>query len=153
MIDPSFMIGPGGLAAGAGVGLITGVINQYVTEHMRLKREEKLLLLNADTERLKALYGGEDKSDPFSRWTRRVIACSIVGTFCGTFWYLLITGKDLTIRYMVDKETSGIWQMLSPFGTYNKGTLEVSVLSMLTFILVTSASYVMGFYLLRPQGK
>ena len=152
MADP-LMLGPGGLAAGAGVGFLTSVLNQLLVGHMRLKREEKLLLLQADTERLKVLYGGEDTADPFSRWTRRVIALTVVGTICGTFSYLIVTGRDYTIKYMVDKTTSGVWEMLSPFGVMNKGVLEVSVLSMLTFILVTSASYILGFYLLRPAGK
>lgn len=124
---------------GSGLKIIAGLISGFV----KLKREEKLLLLNADVERMKALYGGEIKSNPFADWTRRFLAIMISGTLCGIVVYLMIARPDQVFTIAVDKDPSWLWSMF--FGSTNKGTLVLSAGALL-WEFVNFVALIAGFY-------
>jgi hypothetical protein len=124
---------------GGALKIIAGLVSGYI----RLKREEKLILLNADINRMRILYGGELKPQPFHDWTRRFLAIMITSTLCGIVTYLMIIRPDQVFTIMVPKNPS--WLMSLFFGSVDKGVLTISAGSLL-WEFVNFVSLIAGFY-------
>jgi len=124
---------------GSGLKIVAGLVSGFI----KLKREEKLLLLNADVDRMKALYGGDLKSNPFADWTRRFLAIMITSTLCGIVVYLMIVRPDQTFLIAVNKEPS--WLLSLFFGSIDKGTMTLSAGALL-WEFVNFVSLIAGFY-------
>jgi hypothetical protein len=124
---------------GGALKVIAGLVSGYI----RLKREEKLILLNADLDRMRILYGGELKPEPFRDWTRRFLAIMITSTLCGIVTYLMIIRPDQVFTIMVPKNPS--WLLGLFFGSVDKGVLTISAGSLL-WEFVNFVSLIAGFY-------
>lgn len=124
---------------GGALKILAGLVSGYV----RLRREEKLLLLNADVERMKALYGGTATPDVFRDWTRRFLAVVITCTLCGIVIYLMIFRPDQVFTIAVGKHTS--WIMDFIFGSVDKGILTLSAGALL-WEFVNFVALITGFY-------
>lgn len=124
---------------GGALKILAGIVSGYV----RLRREEKLLLLQADTERMKALYGGEEKPDKFHDWTRRFLAITITSTLCGIVIYLVMFRPDQVYTIAVPKHTS--WLVDFIFGSVDKAGMKLSAGALL-WEFVNFVALICGFY-------
>uniref|UniRef100_A0A6M3JKH3 Uncharacterized protein n=1 Tax=viral metagenome TaxID=1070528 RepID=A0A6M3JKH3_9ZZZZ len=125
---------------GGALKIIAGIVSGYLQQ----RREEKLLLLNADVARMRALYGGELKVSKFRDWTRRFLAIMITGTMCFLVAYVVMFKSDLISTIQVPKTTSWIIKIL--WGGTDSGTLTVSVTSLLLIHFPQLVSGICGFY-------
>lgn len=125
---------------GGALKIIAGLVSSFLQQ----RREEKLLLLNANTDRMKALYGGELKVSKFRDWTRRFLAIMITGTMCFLIAYVVMFKSDLVSTIQVPKTTSLIIRLL--LGGTNTGTITVSVTSLLLIHFPQLVSGICGFY-------
>ena len=124
---------------GGALKIVAGLISGYI----RLKREEKLILLNADINRMRILYGGELKPEPFRDWTRRFLAIMITSTLCGIVTYLMVFRPDQVFSIAIPKNPSFIMSFI--FGSVEKGVLTISAGSLL-WEFVNFVSLIAGFY-------
>ncbi len=124
---------------GAGLKIVAGVISSFI----KLKREEKLLLLDADVARMQALYGGEIKSNPFADWTRRFLAIMITSTLCGIVAWICLFNPEQSFNIAVDKNPS--WLLSLFLGSIDKGILKLSAGALL-WEFVNFVSMICGFY-------
>lgn len=139
-------------AAGA-INVILGsglkMLGVGVQKYFELKRQERLASINADTERIKVLQGGEDTADTWSKWTRRVLALTIVGTLCFVVVYHVVFRPDAVYRVMIDKDSSFLWGFF--FDSTQKTTIEISAGSLL-WNFVNFVEIISGFYFTK-MGK
>jgi hypothetical protein len=124
---------------GGALKIIAGLISGYI----RLQREEKLILLKADVDRMRILYGGDLKPEPFRDWTRRFLAIMITSTLCGIVTYLMIFRPDQVFSIAVPKSPG--WLLSFFFGSVDKGVLTISAGSLL-WEFVNFVSLIAGFY-------
>ena len=124
---------------GGALKIIAGLISGYI----RLKREEKLELLQADLNRMKIMYGGELKPEPFRDWTRRFLAIMITSTLCFIVTYLMVFRPDQVFSIAVPKNPS--WLLSFFLGSVDKGVLTISAGSLL-WEFVNFVSLIAGFY-------
>ena len=125
---------------GAGIKIIAGLVSGFI----RLRREERLLIINTDLERMKVLYGGvEAQPDKYRDWTRRFLAVLISTTLCGILVYLMIFRPEMTFKIPVGKHTSWIIDFF--WGSVDKGVLTLSAGALL-WEFVNFVSLICGFY-------
>ena len=125
---------------GGALKIIAGLVSGYV----RLRREERLLIINADIEKMKVLYGGtEAEPDKHRDWTRRFLAILISSTLCGILVYIMIVSPELQFKIAVGKHTS--WIMDFIFGSVEKGVLTLSAGALL-WEFVNFVALICGFY-------
>ena len=124
---------------GGALKIVAGLVSGYI----RLRREEKLLLINADIEKMRVLYGGTESPDKYRDWTRRFLAVMISSTLCGILVYLMIVAPDTQFKIPVGKHTSWIVDFL--FGSIDKGVLTLSAGALL-WEFVNFVSLICGFY-------
>jgi len=124
---------------GGALKIIAGLVSGYV----RLRREERLLIINADIEKMKVLYGGTDSPDAYRDWTRRFLAILISSTLCGILVYIMIVSPELQFKIAVGKQTS--WIMDFIFGSVDKGVLTLSAGALL-WEFVNFVALICGFY-------
>lgn len=125
---------------GGALKIIAGLVSGFLQQ----RREEKLILLQADTERMRALYGGSLKVNKFRDWTRRFLAIMITGTLCFLVAYVVMFKSDLATTIQVPRTTSWIIKLL--WGGTDSGTLTVSVTSLLLVHFPRLVSGICGFY-------
>ena len=125
---------------GGALKIIAGLVSGFLQQ----RREEKLLLLQADVNRMKALYGGELKINKFRDWTRRFLAIMITGTMCFLISYVVMFKSDLASTIQVPKTTSWLIKLL--WGGTDTGTLTISVTSLLLLHFPNLVSGICGFY-------
>jgi len=125
---------------GGALKIIAGLVSGFLQQ----RREEKLLLLQADVNRMKALYGGELKINKFRDWTRRFFAIMITGTMCFLISYVVMFKSDLASTIQVPKTTSWLIKLL--WGGTDTGTLTISVTSLLLLHFPNLVSGICGFY-------
>jgi len=119
--------------------VIAGLVSGYI----RLKREEKLELLQADLNRMRIMYGGELVPQPFRDWTRRFLAIMITSTLCFIVTYLMVFRPDQVFNIAVSKNPS--WLLSFFLGSIDKGVLTISAGSLL-WEFVNFVSLIAGFY-------
>jgi hypothetical protein len=124
---------------GGALKVIAGLVSGYI----RLKREEKLELLQADLNRMRIMYGGELKPQPFRDWTRRFLAIMITSTLCFIVTYLMVFRPDQVFNIAVSKNPS--WLLSFFLGSIDKGVLTISAGSLL-WEFVNFVSLIAGFY-------
>lgn len=123
---------------GAGVKLVASA----VWKMMETSRDARMASMNAPTERIVALQGGNDTADPWTRTTRRIIALSLVGTWCFMMVWLLLH-PALEFRIMVPKNPSILFSWI--FGSVDTKTIVVSAGS-LFFDFKGMIEILIGFY-------
>ena len=124
---------------GSGLKLIVSLIGKMV----ELKRQKDLLMMNADINKIKALQSGEDTLTPWGKVTRRVLAFTLVGTFCFLVIWHVVFRPDQVYNVMIDKSPSIMFGWL--FGSTDKTTLSISAGSLLWNFEVM-VSMIAGFY-------
>lgn len=128
------------------VNFITGagikILAHGVWKMMELKRERDLAVLNAPTERLVALQGGNDTADPFTRWTRRILAVAFCGTWCFAIIHHLLH-PEIEYTIMVGKSPSILFGWI--FNTTNSTTIHLSAGSLL-WDFKSMIEILVGFY-------
>jgi uncharacterized membrane protein YjjP (DUF1212 family) len=124
---------------GGALKIIAGLVSGYV----RLRREERLLIINTDIEKMKVLYGGTDTPDKYRDWTRRFLAVLISSTLCGILVYLMVVKPDQVFKIAVGKQTSWIVDFI--FGSVDKGVLTLSAGALL-WEFVNFVALICGFY-------
>lgn len=128
------------LAAGALLKLITGGFSLW----MDFKRQKELAILAADQNKIVALQSGTDKADASTRWTRRVLALAIIGTWVYIMWYVAVT-PNLHYDVFVSRDRSWLWGWLWPFPVNEKGISQISGGALL-WEFKTMVEIVVGFY-------
>lgn len=104
------------------------IIAHYIGKMLELKRQRDLAVLNADTNRLVALQGGEDTADDWTRWTRRILAFAFCGTWCFAIIHHLLN-PQIEYTIMIGKSPSVLFGWI--FDTTDKTTLHISAGSLL----------------------
>lgn len=126
---------------GGGMKMVTAGFGKWM-EH---KRQKDLAVINAPTEKLIALQGGEDKADYFTRWTRRFLAVMIVGCFMYMLIHLTIVAPETRFEILTPQDRSWFWDLLSPFPRSDKGVITVSGGAML-YDAWNGVWLIIGFY-------
>lgn len=124
---------------GAGLKMIVSLIGKMV----ELKRQKDLLMMNADINKIKALQSGEDTLTPWGKFTRRILAFTLVGTFCFLVVYHVVFRPDQVYTVMIDKSPSVMFGWL--FGSVDKSTLVISAGSLMWNFEIM-VSLIAGFY-------
>jgi len=124
---------------GSGLKLIVSSIGKMI----EMKRQKDLLMMNADINKIKVLQGGEDTLSPWGKVTRRILAFSLVGTFCFIVIWHVIINPDQTYTIMIDKSPSILFGWI--MGTTDKTTLVISAGSLL-WDFQNIVSLIAGFY-------
>lgn len=109
---------------GAGVK----VIGTAIYKMMELKRQKDLAALNAPTERLQILQGGEDKADNVTKGTRVFLALGLVGTWCFVIIHHLLN-PEIEYTILIGKSPSILWSWIFP--TTEHTTIHLSAGSLL----------------------
>ena len=130
--------------SGAGFKLIVGMI----TKAMDMAREKDLLLANADIKRIQALQSGSDELSKWGKFSRRILAFTMVGTFCFLVIYLIVVKPDQTFTVMIDKNPSVLFGWM--FGSVDKGTIELSAGSLL-WNFEHFIAFIIPFYFTKVQ--
>ena len=124
---------------GAGVKILAGAIWKMM-EHAR---ESRLNSMNAPTDRIVALQGGIDNADDWTRWTRRIIALSLIGLWCFVIVWVVVLNPETEYTIMINKHPSILFQWI--FGGTNKTVLAVSAGSLL-WDFKSMIEILVGFY-------
>ena len=124
---------------GAGVKIIAGAIWKM----MEASRESRLNAMNAPTDRIVALQGGTDVSDPWTRFTRRIIALALVGLWCFVIVWVVVLNPETEYSIIIDKHPSILFQWI--FGGTDKTVLAVSAGSLL-WDFKSMIEILVGFY-------
>jgi len=114
-----------------------------VGKMIEMKRQKDLIMMRAPIDKIKALQGGEDTLSKWGKVTRRILAFTLVGTFCAVVLYHIIWQPDQTYTVMIDKSPSVLFGWI--FGTIDKATLEISAGSLL-WNFENIVSLIAGFY-------
>lgn len=109
---------------GAGVKLVGTAIYKM----MELKRQKDLASLNAATDRLAMLQGGEDKADAVTKATRVFLALGLVGTWCFVIVHHLMH-PEIEYTIMIGKSPSVLLGWI--FNTTDQTTIHLSAGSLL----------------------
>lgn len=128
------------LLAGGLLKLVTGGFSKY----METKRQVTLAAMSADTDRLIAIQGGDDKADPWTRWTRRIIALMFVTVWCFLIVWIILNPK-IEFQIFVGKHQSWLWEWLWPFPLNDKGMATISAGALL-WDFKTMLEILTGFY-------
>lgn len=110
---------------GAGVKILAG----WIWKMMQNSREMRLASMNVKTNRIVSLQGGNDTADEWTRWTRRVIALSLIGMWCFILFWVVIKNPNATYDIVIDKHPSILFHWI--FGGTDKTILTVSAGSLL----------------------
>lgn len=105
------------------------MLGYVVTKIFELKRQKDMATINADLERIKVLQGGEDKSDTWSKVTRRMLALMLVGTWCFVVIWHVVFKPNLEYSVLINKDVSWIWSFF--FNTTDKVAMKISAGSLL----------------------
>ena len=124
---------------GAAVKLIVG----GVWKMMEASREARMASMNADTDRITKLQGGTDTADEFTRWTRRVIALSLIGMWCFVIYWVVLMKPETVYKILVPKNLSILFSWI--FGSTEKTVIEVSAGSLL-WDFKSMIEILVGFY-------
>lgn len=130
-----------------GVGFIIGsflkILSFIAGKWIEMKRQHTLATLNADTDRIIAIQGGEDKADDWTRATRRILALLLIGTWCFINVWIILKTPEMKFSILVPKEHSWLWQLFFP--TVGQGVIEVSSFYILLKFYVI-VEMIAGFY-------
>ena len=107
---------------GSGVKLVTSGADKFF-DH---RRQKEMVMLRADRELLLQLQNGEDKADPFTRMTRRIIALALTGVFLYILFHLTVVSPTTQFHIPVSQEVSWFWRLLNPLPINEKGLMLVS---------------------------
>jgi hypothetical protein len=127
------------------VGALIKVISTGAGKYFEFKREKELAILNAQKDTIVALQSGEDKADPWTRFTRRILALLMVGVWCYIMYYIVVVDPSVQYEIIVNKHLSWLWSWLSPFPISDKGTMTVSAGGLL-WEFKTLVEIITGFY-------
>lgn len=119
------------------------IIGTFFGRLIDLQREKDLLLSNATATRIRALQSGEDRATKWSKVTRRILAFTIVGTFCALLAFHVIWRPDQVYTIMINKNPSWLWGMF--FGSTDKAVLQISAGSLL-WDFKNFVELIAGFY-------
>lgn len=128
------------LLGGGLLKLVTGGFSKY----METKRQVTLAAMSADTDRLVKIQGGEDKADPATRWTRRVIALMFASVWCFLIVWIILNPK-IEFQIFAGKHQSWLWEWLWPFPMNDKGIATISAGALL-WDFKTMLEILTGFY-------
>jgi len=133
----NFLLGSGAKIAAHGIG-----------RYMDFKEKKELLVLNADTDKLRMLQSGEDKADPFTQATRRIIALAFTSAFLYIMYHLTVISPETEFDVQVNRNMSWFWEMIVPFPINEKGIMKVSGGSIL-WEAWQGLWLILGFYFTR----
>jgi hypothetical protein len=127
------------------VGALIKIISTGAGKYFEFKREKELAILNAQKDTIVALQSGDDKADPWTRFTRRILALLMVGVWCYIMYYIVVVNPDIQYEIVTSKKFSWLWSWLLPFGLTDKGTMLVSAGGLL-WEFKTLVEIITGFY-------
>jgi hypothetical protein len=131
----------GGVAGSAIIGAGLKVAGYFITSWMESKRQKDLASLNADTEKIVAVQGGQDHADGWTKYTRRVLALMITTTAClSMLWFTLHPTLEIT---MLIPQSEGFFEFL--FGS--SSLLPITMTGgMIVYKFTELFALVAGFY-------
>jgi len=124
---------------GAGVKILAG----WIWKMMSQSQEARLASMSADTDRIVKLQGGTDVADDWTRWTRRIIALSLIGLWCFVIVWVVVLNPETEYTIMINKHPSILFQWI--FGSTDKTVLAVSAGSLL-WDFKSMIEILVGFY-------
>ena len=114
------------------VNFLTGsgikIVAHAVWKLIQLKRDRDLAVLHAPVDRIVKLQSGQDTADPFTRWTRRILALAFCGTWCFAIIHHLLH-PEIEYTVMIPKDPG--WFMSWLFSSTEKTTIHISAGSLL----------------------
>ena len=88
-----------------GLGALIKLISGGLTQWFQFRRQKELSILNADTNKIVALQGGEDKADPWTKFTRRIIALTLTGTWTFVIIWVVLN-PDVEYKLFMGRDVS-----------------------------------------------
>ena len=128
------------LAVGALIKLFSGGLTLWFD----FKRQKELAILNVHRDTIVALQSGTDRADESTRWTRRILALMIIGSWV-FIMIRIILHPDITFTIQVGRSMSWIWEWLIPFPINDKGVMTLSAGGLL-WEYKTMVEVLIGFY-------
>lgn len=128
-------------------GGLMGMLADWIESNNETKRLQIAAL--TETDRIKALYGGNDKADKWTKATRRLLALIIIGTMCSIMLFCVLFDPQIALQQLIDKENSFFSKLF--FNTVDKATINTNLLSYLTNFFAM-CEMVVGFYFVRVKG-
>ena len=127
------------VALGSGLKLLGGVVGKFMSS----RHQHKMAILQAPTDRIVALQGGEDRATDWTKHTRRVLAFTLIGTFCYILIHITVFNPDWALRILIPADHSVFAEF---FGTTtDEETITVSAGS-LFWRFFSLIEIVTGFY-------
>ena len=131
----------GGVAGSAIIGAGLKVAGYFITSWLEGKRQKDLASLNAETDRIVAVQGGQDEADSWTKYTRRILALMITSTAClSMLWFSLHPTLEIT---MLIPTTEGFFQFL--FGSSSVTPITMTG-GMIVYKFTDLFALVAGFY-------
>lgn len=129
----------GNVALGSGLKILGHTVGSILS----MRHQQKMAVLNAPTERIVALQGGEDKADGFTKHTRRFLAFLMLTTFCYVILHHVVFQPDLNYRILIPSDPSWFSGIFT--STTKEETVTISAGSLLWryFNLI---EVIIGFY-------
>ena len=112
---------------------------------MDFKRQKELAIINADQQKIIALQSGTDTVDWTARWTRVILALSIIGTWVFIMYYIVVVKPDISYDVLMKREQSWLWKWLWPFPVNEQGISTVSAGALL-WEFKSMVEILVGFY-------
>ena len=127
-----------------GLGALIKLISGGLTQWFQFRRQKELSILNADTNKIVALQGGEDKADPWTKFTRRIIALTLTATWTFVIAWVVLH-PEVEYQVFMGRNVSWLWEFLWPFPINEKGVATISAGALL-WDFKTMFEVLVGFY-------
>lgn len=110
-------------------GMTARVIFDFILTAQKNKHEQTLAMLKAKTKHLKAQQEFLNSPDNWTKYTRRIIAITLVGTYCIILLYQIINCPDKDFIRSVQYYPSFLKKWL--WGSSEITTIKVSTLALI----------------------
>ena len=138
------------MLTGSGLKMAAHTLGTVLSSRSRQKEIERASLHNMSIEKLKVMYGGDDRADGYTKHTRRLIAFTLVGVFCTIVAFHAIIEPELALRILIPSEPGLLEGIFS--STENQETVNVSASSLL-WRYFELMEIVIGFYFTKIPSR
>lgn len=130
------------------VGSVLKVFAQGIGKWIEMKKARDLLLANAPIEKIKALQSGEDKLSPGGKATRRILAFTLIGTWCFILVYHVVFKPELLYSILIPKTPGIAFSWI--FGAVDSTAVTISAGALL-WSFFDVVMLVSGFYFTKIE--
>ncbi|OED37514.1 hypothetical protein AB834_01645 [PVC group bacterium (ex Bugula neritina AB1)] len=131
--------------AGSALKMIAFVVKSQLDA----KRQERLATLNSSNRRIEALLKNGDHADNWTKYTRRLLAILIIGTYCFVIIYHVAFHPEIEYTVMVHQSNSWLLNLFANLS--EKTSLKISAGSLL-WDFQNFIGIIAGFYF-TPMGR